>query len=414
MSKKVLNYAGKRPMLLALIVMATFTLGLLFSGWLTPTPGRAQQNPPNPQPNGENTNCPPVWGSWQADSQNLPTISITFAAPGDQCVQIPAGSTSGSVSVSAGSPTTVDGGKFQVDTSSCSNANNTGTLSITPGKTTWTASGCGTTPSQGNTETAKFTVNAVGSCTVTFTAHGTTTDPSGNYDSSAALQTFNVWLLNGNAPTIPAPQQEASVSLAPSETVSAVKGITWWADSDGEMYKLKHSFSGTVNEIVGSLTYNALSGYAPGVPTGCNMGLTVSFTPSKPGSLDVSLFGVISLGSESVGVTIPKALDIKYTFGATLQPQPPSFFLPPSSDPHKRIWATIYQRTATPNPTTANGTDTWELDEAAISEVKPSPPPQWSVASTGSTSINGSVSFINQSFPDILEPSSPAYGDCCN
>jgi hypothetical protein len=24
------------------------------------------------------------------------------------------------------------------------------------------------------------------------------------------------------------------------------------------------------------------------------------------------------------------------------------------------------------------------------------------------------VSFINQSFPDILEPSSPAYGDCCN
>ncbi len=59
MSKKVLKYAGRRPMLLALI-MATLTLGLLFSGWLTPTPGKAQQGPLNPPPNVENTNtnCP--------------------------------------------------------------------------------------------------------------------------------------------------------------------------------------------------------------------------------------------------------------------------------------------------------------------------------------------------------------------
>ena len=55
MSKKVLNYAGKRPMLLALTIMATLTLGLLFSGWLTPTTGRAQGGP-NPPPNQENTN----------------------------------------------------------------------------------------------------------------------------------------------------------------------------------------------------------------------------------------------------------------------------------------------------------------------------------------------------------------------
>ena len=45
-------------MLLAIIVMATFTLGLLFSGWLTPTPGRAQSGNGNPAPNNENTNCP--------------------------------------------------------------------------------------------------------------------------------------------------------------------------------------------------------------------------------------------------------------------------------------------------------------------------------------------------------------------
>jgi len=44
-------------MLLALIVMTTFTLGLLFSGWLTPTTGKAQPNQPNPPPNQETTNC---------------------------------------------------------------------------------------------------------------------------------------------------------------------------------------------------------------------------------------------------------------------------------------------------------------------------------------------------------------------
>jgi hypothetical protein len=58
MSKKVLNYAGKRPMLLAILVMATFTLGLLFSGWFTPTAVRAQTGGGNPTPNVE-TNCGP-------------------------------------------------------------------------------------------------------------------------------------------------------------------------------------------------------------------------------------------------------------------------------------------------------------------------------------------------------------------
>jgi hypothetical protein len=59
MSNKVLKLAGRRPMLLALFIMATLTLGLLFSGWLTPTSGKAQgTGGPNPPPNIENTNCP--------------------------------------------------------------------------------------------------------------------------------------------------------------------------------------------------------------------------------------------------------------------------------------------------------------------------------------------------------------------
>ena len=59
MSKKMLKIASRRPMLLALIVMATLTLGLLFSGWFTPTPGRAQQGGGNGGSNGENPDCEP-------------------------------------------------------------------------------------------------------------------------------------------------------------------------------------------------------------------------------------------------------------------------------------------------------------------------------------------------------------------
>jgi hypothetical protein len=45
-------------MLLALIIMATVTLGIIFSGWLTPSPMRAQgTGGDNPPPNNENTNC---------------------------------------------------------------------------------------------------------------------------------------------------------------------------------------------------------------------------------------------------------------------------------------------------------------------------------------------------------------------
>ena len=43
-------------MLLGLI-MATLALGLLFSGWLAPMPGKAQSGGGNPPPNNENTNC---------------------------------------------------------------------------------------------------------------------------------------------------------------------------------------------------------------------------------------------------------------------------------------------------------------------------------------------------------------------
>ena len=88
MSKKVLKLAGKRPMLLALIIMATLTLGLLFSGWLTPTPGKAQTGGGNPQPNNENTNCVehgPHWGSWSGSCPSIVTNGSVSPTSINQC-----------------------------------------------------------------------------------------------------------------------------------------------------------------------------------------------------------------------------------------------------------------------------------------------------------------------------------------
>jgi len=82
MSKIVLKLAGRRSMVLALFIMATLTLGLLFSGWFTPIPGKAQPNQPNPQPNQETTNCIVLSTSNTCASAG----SISLVAPTDSPV----------------------------------------------------------------------------------------------------------------------------------------------------------------------------------------------------------------------------------------------------------------------------------------------------------------------------------------
>jgi hypothetical protein len=86
MSKKALKLANRHPMLLALI-MATLTLGLLFSGWLTPSHLRAAgatYSNPTPPPNGENTNCDnPTKYLWCAGNAQVvfKDVTISPAAP---------------------------------------------------------------------------------------------------------------------------------------------------------------------------------------------------------------------------------------------------------------------------------------------------------------------------------------------
>ncbi len=174
-------------MLLALIVMATLTLGLLFSGWLTPTPGRAQQGAAEPQPSHENTNC--VQASLA--SSCVSGGSVSLIAPTNS----PVTCLGSLVSVSAGL-TNVDA---QVQwTATYSNCpSDTWTDSVTPSYgVTWTVSGVGANPSGGIGTTAIFTPTNCGSGTVNFSLSYTNQTPCGGTGGSSTSGSFTVLSLN--------------------------------------------------------------------------------------------------------------------------------------------------------------------------------------------------------------------------
>ena len=169
MSKKALNIASKRPMLLALIVMATITIGLLFSGWLAPVPIKAQNNDSDPNSDVETTNC--VQASITTNSTEA-TVTLTNVPPIIICL--------GS-SVSASTVAIVTNA-YQILDTSYTNAGNSGndkcpddyqtnTLS-TPAMLTnwWAASGCGLgTNSTGcGLTTTALNPTIAGDITVTF------------------------------------------------------------------------------------------------------------------------------------------------------------------------------------------------------------------------------------------------------
>jgi len=172
MSKKVLNYAGRRPMLLAFLVMATFTLGLLFSGWLTPIPGKAQPNQPNPQLNNEATDCVKASISTNSCSEGTVTFAGVIANPPVACI--------GSSVGASVNPPTITPGQVIIDTSYTNanpNATNTTcddtftTNNPPPIPTyTWTASGCGIGTNGMGLSTPALTPTNCGTVTVIFTA----------------------------------------------------------------------------------------------------------------------------------------------------------------------------------------------------------------------------------------------------
>jgi hypothetical protein len=235
MSKKVLKLAGRRPMLLALIVMATVAFGLVFTGWLTPTPGKAQTGADNPQPNDEATDC--VTSSTTTNcSEGTVTLSSVTVSPAIGCI--------GSAFSASVSPT-ITAGQVIVDTSYTNanpNATNTTcddtytTNTPTPGPSyTWTVSGPGSFSAGGSGLSASFTPTNCGSGTVTFIATWQDACDT-NYSSTSVSGSFQVVDIEHQCvATTPTNQNRTTIGIGEQVNLTAcgAPGTVTWSTSAG-------------------------------------------------------------------------------------------------------------------------------------------------------------------------------------
>jgi Bacterial Ig-like domain (group 2) len=215
--------------------------------------------------------CEPNYGPRQVAPGQAPSISMSGlpSTLADTC-------SSASVSVAAPTVTPINGEWIQYDQNDCADPQ-TGTLSLQDVTTSWTASGCGASPSSGSLPCA-FSVSSPGVCTVTFTATGTTDDPSGTYSSSCSA-TFNAVAIqfldpSGNSvssvPVLQGGGANVGVSVVPSSaTVTFTSSDSSVATVSGSAPTI------TVNGIAVGTT--AITGTLNGGATACEtLGVTVS------------------------------------------------------------------------------------------------------------------------------------------
>jgi hypothetical protein len=136
MSEKVLKYAGRRSMLLALIIMPTITIGLLFSGWLAPVPIKAQNGGSNPQSNEENPGCVATTNAWSGDA---PTV-ITNGSVSPSTIYEPYGTapTMPTIVVPVYSPTNIFTQLITYSSTNCGTATNTENITYSVSAVIWT------------------------------------------------------------------------------------------------------------------------------------------------------------------------------------------------------------------------------------------------------------------------------------
>ena len=191
MSKKALKLAGRRPMLLALIVMATLVLGIVFSGWLTPTRVKAQQGGGNGGSNDESTDC--VESSTSTNcSEGSVVLSTVVVTPVIGCIGSGFGATDTNI---------ITPGQVIIDTSytnanpnatnpTCSDTYTTNNPSPTVVSNWWTAS-VGSFSTNGTGLSASFTPTSCGSGSITFnTAYQDVCDT--NINTTFASGSFTV------------------------------------------------------------------------------------------------------------------------------------------------------------------------------------------------------------------------------
>ena len=337
-----MNYAGRRPMLLALIVMATFTFGLLFSGWLTPTPGKAQGNGGgNPTPNVE-TNCglqsdgscvecgPHLQPGWYLDS--YPTLNNTpSVSPADECA--------GTLPSNLTLPTYSSGSKHQNSTYDCSTE-----VDQTPGSITWTA-GSVYWSAAPNPVTDDYTLTAY--------VDMTSSDPSlcaGPTKVTVGSCLFHVNNVPPPPPSIPQPNPR-TITLTSGGSVNTTKIDHYSLDG---YYDWQYVVSGTAGPSYASESFKS---YASLVTSLCGYGINQRTYPDDPG---------FSISSIDLDVDLEVAPGVSVGFGVSIDSEPTMksfnlFGTGESPDTNYVEWTgQPWEGDATPTTTSFSGTVVYE------------------------------------------------------
>ena len=170
--------------------------------------------------------CEPAWGPWQPNT--APTITVTCPTP---CDQVYSG---GSLSVSAScNVVESDGTEIMTDSNNCCPAK-TQPDPLGAATTTWIASGCGASPTNGTGTTATVNINTNGSVTVTFTS-GATDDFTNGYTNSASATINAVMLTSICEATTPTNQSRTTIGVGEAVDLNLVtpSGSVTWSNSGG-------------------------------------------------------------------------------------------------------------------------------------------------------------------------------------
>lgn len=299
MSEKILKIAGRRRTLLALTIMATLTLSVLFSGLLTPTPSKAQNGGGGggggSSTNNENTNCPNYTNSY---ATNCPSITNNGAiSPTSFCVQHGDAPPMPSLTNQPGAS---DGGIVTCTTETCSNITTYATNSIS-----YSFSGLTYNPAPPTSSSAPGTY--VSDCFITVTSSDTNDCPApGNIDYGNV--TWNI--LNTNVTTYvhlsPSALEDAldavedvtgEANLCKAEKISTNADVVFEIDKTpiccSNAPGTKIEVSGNLSWNLGSITCNFPYAGVPHIAS-INLVLTAS------ASLDASISGETECGEGSI------------------------------------------------------------------------------------------------------------------
>ena len=114
------------------------------------------------------------WSSWTIPT--APSLGLSVNSPGNQCIGTVV-SVTANVSASNGTKSHSD---------SCGHSE-TFPLVLSSPNVTWSVTGVSASPSSGTSSTATFTPTSAGTCTVTFNATATTSDPQGQYADAKSV-----------------------------------------------------------------------------------------------------------------------------------------------------------------------------------------------------------------------------------